>query len=197
MTSGAKAKISQMSVAEYTEYFEQFFKERKDVLHVKFSSGLSGSLNFARLSAEELREKYPDRRLYLTDSLVDYSGYGLITETLANQRGAGMSLEELYRWIKENRLRMHHWFFSTDLSFYIKGGRISKTAGIIGCLSTAELNMDNQGKLQPRENIRTKKKVIRRIVEMMELHVRDGLDYSGKCYICHSAWRTPGRLQTL
>ena len=189
MVAGAEAKTSQVALGEYTEYFEQLLQEGKDILHVEFSSGLSGSYNSARLVVEDLKEKYPDRKIYLVDSLAASSGYGLIMETLADMRDAGKSVEELYQWIEENRLRMHHWFFSTDLTFYIRGGRISKTAGVVGTLLgiCPLLNMDNLGRLQPREKIRTKKKVIRRIVEMMEAHAQDGTEYSGKCYICQSA----------
>lgn len=191
MTAGAEAKTSQISVSEYTEYFERLLQEGKDILHVEFSSGLSGSFNSARLAAEEMEEKHPENKIYLVDSLGASSGYGLIMETLADLRDSGMGIEELYRWIEENRLRMHHWFFSTDLTFYIKGGRISKTAGTVGTILgiCPLLNMDNLGRLMPREKIRTKKKVIRRIVEMMELHAENGRDYSGKCYICHSVSR--------
>lgn len=189
MTDGAETKTSQVTVAEYTEYFEKLLQEKKDILHVEFSSGLSGSYNSARLAVEELREKYPDRKIYLVDSLGASSGYGLIMETLADLRDSGKSAEEVYQWVEENKLRMHHWFFSTDLSFYIKGGRISKTAGTVGSILgiCPLLNMDDQGRLKPREKIRTKKKVIRRIVEMMEAHAQDGREYRGKCYICHSA----------
>lgn len=92
-------------------------------------------------------------------------------------------------WAEENKRNLHHWFFSSDLTFYIKGGRISKTAGFIGSVMgiCPLLNVDHEGRLIPREKIRTKKKVIRRIVEKMEENARDGLDYSGKCFLCHSA----------
>ena len=185
MTDGAETKTSQVTVAEYTEYFEQLLQEKKDILHVEFSSGLSGSYNSARLAVEELREKYPDRKIYLVDSLGASSGYGLIMETLADLRDSGKSAEELSQWVEENKLRMHHWFFSTDLSFYIKGGRISKTAGTVGSILgiCPLLNMDDQGRLKPREKIRTKMKVIRSIVEIIEAHAQDGREYRGKCYI--------------
>ena len=88
-----------------------------------------------------------------------------------------------------HRLKLHHWFFSTDLTFYIKGGRISKTSGTIGGLLgiCPLLNIDDKGKLIPRQKIRTKKKVIRAIVDKMEDFADNGLEYSGKCYISHSA----------
>lgn len=188
MSEGAETKTSQVSVSEYVQHFEKILQEEKDILHIEFSSGLSGSYNSAHLAMEELAEKYPERKLYLVDSLGASSGYGLIMETLADMRDAGKNIDELYQWIEENKLRMHHWFFSTDLSFYIKGGRISKTEGMVGSILNIcpLLNMDNVGKLKPREKIRGKKKVIQRIVEMMAVHAENGLSYHGKCYICHS-----------
>ena len=84
---------------------------------------------------------------------------------------------------------MHHWFFSTDLTFFIKGGRVTKTAGFVGQLLNIcpLLNVDNNGKLVPRDKIRTKRKVIREIVSRMEEHAEGGHAYSGKCYISNSA----------
>ncbi|MGN0624643.1 MAG: DegV family protein [Oscillospiraceae bacterium] len=188
MIAGADVKTTQVPVAEYLRYFEGLLQEEKDILHVEFSSGLSGSYHSACLAAKELAQKYPERKINIVDSLGASSGYGLIMETLADLRDEGKSMDQLYQWVEENKLRMHHWFFSTDLSFYIKGGRISKTAGMVGTILNIcpLLNMDNLGKLRPREKLRGKKKVIQRLVEMMRIHAEDGLDYSKKCYICHS-----------
>ena len=188
MTAGAETQTSQVPLAEYIQYFEKLLQEGKDILHIEFSSGLSGSYNSALLATQELAEKYPERKIYVVDSLAASSGYGLIMETLADMRDSGKSIEELYHWIENNKLHMHHWFFSTDLTFYVKGGRISKTAGMVGSILNIcpLLNVDNVGKLNPREKLRGKKKVIQRIVEMMEQHAENGLNYSGKCYICHS-----------
>lgn len=188
MKAGAETKTTQVPLEDYIEHFEHLLQEGKDILHVDFSSGLSGSCNSAMLAANELANQYPNQKIYVMDSLAASSGYGLIMETLADLRDAGKSIEELRDWIEENKLRLHHWFFSTDLSFYIKGGRISKTAGMIGSVLNIcpLLNMDQNGKLQLREKIRGKRKVIQRIVEKMELHAQDGRNYSGKCYICHS-----------
>jgi DegV family protein with EDD domain len=189
MVEGADTKTSQVTVTEYTEHFESMLKEGRDVLHVAFSSGLSGTFNSARIAVDELRDKYPEQKIYLVDSLAASSGFGLIMETLADLRDSGMGIEELYNWIEANKLRMQHWFFSTDLTFYIRGGRVSKTAGLVGNVLNIcpLLNVDNLGRLQPREKLRGKKKVIARTVEMMEKHAQDGLDYSGKCYISYSA----------
>ena len=189
MAEGADTKTSQVNVAEFIDYFTPFLKEGKDILHVSLSSGLSGSVNSARTAAEMLSEEYPDRKIYVVDSLGASSGYGLIMETLADMRDEGKSLDELHDWIEANKLRLHHWFFSTDLTFYVKGGRVSKASGFFGTMLNIcpLLNMDNLGRLIPREKIRTKKKVIKTIVDRMEECADDGLDYSGKCFISQSA----------
>lgn len=188
MVAGEEAKTSQVSAGEYAAFFEEALKEGKDVLHLTLSTGISGTYNSACVARDELAERYPDRKIYVVDSLGASSGYGLLMETLADMRDSGMGIDELYQWIEENKLGLHHWFFSTDLTFYIRGGRISRTAGFIGSVMSIcpLLNVDHEGRLIPREKIRTKKKVIQRIVEKMEQNARDGLDYSGKCFISHS-----------
>ena len=189
MIKGEETKTSQVSVGEYTPYFEGFLKEGKDILHITLSTGLSGTYNAACIAREELLEKYPDRKIYIVDSLGASSGYGLIVETAADMRDEGKSIDEIRDWLEENKLRMHHWFFSTDLTFYIRGGRVSKAAGFFGtALNICPLlNMDYLGRLIPREKIRGKKKVIKRIVEKMAEHVEDGKEYQGKCFMCQSA----------
>ena len=191
MIAGEDTKTSQVSVGDYEALFEKNLKDGKDILHVTLSSGISGTYNSACVARDELKERYPDRKIYVVDSLAASSGYGLLMETLADLRDSGMGIDELYRWAEENKLKLHHWFFSTDLTFFIKGGRVSKTAGFIGSVMNIcpLLNVDFEGKLIPREKIRTKKKVIARIVEQMEINAQDGLDYSGKCFLSHSLCR--------
>ncbi|MBO5113684.1 MAG: DegV family protein [Lachnospiraceae bacterium] len=191
MIAGEDTKTSQVSVGDYEALFEKNLKDGKDILHVTLSSGISGTYNSACVARDELKERYPDRKIYVVDSLAASSGYGLLMETLADLRDSGMGIDELYRWAEENKLKLHHWFFSTDLTFFIKGGRVSKTAGFIGSVMNIcpLLNVDFGGKLIPREKIRTKKKVIARIVEQMEINAQDGLDYSGKCFLSHSLCR--------
>ena len=135
-----------------------------------------------------LEEKYPDRKIYIVDSLGASSGYGLIMDKLAELRDEGMGIEEVHQWINEHKLELNHWFFSTDLTFYIKGGRVSKTSGFIGGLLgiCPLLDMNNIGKLIPRYKIRSKNKVIKAIVDKMEENATNGLDYADKCYLSHS-----------
>lgn len=188
MRDGAQTKTSQVNTEEFCKYFEEFLKEGYDILHVCLSSGISGVLNSANIAKEEMQMKYPERKIFVVDSLGASSGYGLLMDKLADLREEGMGIEELYHWAEENKLRLHHWFFSTDLTFYIKGGRISKTSGAIGSILNIcpLLNMDNAGKLIPRFKIRGKKKVIHEIVKKMAENAENGADYADKCYISHS-----------
>lgn len=188
MVAGEGTKTSQVPVKEYEDLFEESLSKGKDVIHLTLSSGISGSYNSACIARDEMQEKYPDRKIYVIDSLAASSGYGLLVDAAADRRDEGMSIDDLYTWIEENKLRVHHWFFSTDLTFYIRGGRVSKTAGFIGTIMNIcpLLNVSNEGKLIPREKIRTKKKVIRRIVDLMRENADNGTDYSGKCFISQS-----------
>ena len=189
MANGAETSTSQVNISEYLDFFTPILESGKDILHVCLSSGLSGSYNSASSAALIAREQFPDRKIYIVDSLGASSGYGLLMDKAADLRDDGMSIEALRDWLEAHKLDVHHWFFSTDLTFYIKGGRVSKTAGFIGTILgiCPLLNMDDKGRLIPREKIRTKKRVIREIVDKMEQFAEGGLDYSGKCYISESA----------
>ena len=189
MVDGAETKTSQVNVEEYTRYFETFLKEGKDVLHVCLSSGISGSINSAMIAKSELAEKYPDRKICVIDSLAASSGFGLLMDKMAELKAQGMGLEDLQKWAEENKQKVHHWFFTSDLTFFVKGGRVSKVSGFVGTVLNIcpLLNVSSDGKLIPRQKIRTKKKVITAIVDKMAEHAVDGLNYSGKCYISQSA----------
>ena len=188
MANGADTRTSQINADEFIQYFTPFLKEGKDILHLTLSSGISGVYNSAMIAKEELEEKYPDRKIYIVDSLAASSGYGLLMDKLADLRDEGMDIDSLHTWAEENKLKLHHWFFSSDLTFFVKGGRISKTAGFVGSVMDIcpLLNVDYQGKLIPRFKIRTKKKVIQAIANKMEEFAQDGLEYNGNCYMSQS-----------
>lgn len=189
MQNGAETKTSQINAAEYEEYFEQFLKEGKDVLHVSLSSGISGSFNSANIAKEMLKEKYPERKIFIVDSLTASSGFGLLVDALADLRDEGKPIDEVYEWAEKNKGKCLAWFFTSDLTFFIKGGRVSKTSGFVaGVLNICPmLNVDPNGKLIARQKVRTKKKVMEAIVKKMEEKAEGGIDYSGKCYMSHSA----------
>ncbi len=191
IAAGADTRTSQINAEEYLNYFEGMLNQGQDIFHVCLSSGLSGTFNSARIAAEMAAERYPDRKVVVVDSLAASSGFGLLMDQLADLRDGGMSLEDLEAWFEENRKRMHHWFFTTDLTTFIRGGRVSKTSGFVGTLLgiCPLLNVDAEGRLIPREKVRSKRKVIARIVEKMEELAANGTEYNGKCYISHSACR--------
>lgn len=188
MANGALTKTSQVSAGEYMEYFEGFLKQGKDLIHLTLSSGISGTLNSAIVARDQLKEKYPNRRIYVVDSLAASAGYGLLMDKLADLRDAGKEIEELYQWAIEHRLECQHWFFVSDLKYLIRGGRVSKVAGTIGnVLNICPLmNVDYQGRLIVRSKVRGKNAVIKAQVRKMEELAENGLEYAQECYISNS-----------
>ena len=188
LKSGSDSKTSQISVGEYEDYFKSLLDTGKDVLHVSLSTGVSGSYRSACTAADMLRESYPDRKIYVIDSLAASSGYGLLMDAAAQKRDEGYSIDELKNWIEDNKLRLHHWFFSSDLTFFVKGGRVSKVSGMIGGVFDIcpLLNVSNEGRLIPRSKIRTKKRVIVEIVNRMKEFAHGREKYNGKVFMSHS-----------
>ena len=176
MRDGAETKTSAIGVGEYEAFFCRYLEQGKDLIHVSLSSGISATVNSARIAARQAAEKYPERTVYVVDSLAASSGFGLLLQGMADQRDAGMDIDELFKWTEANKKRVQHWFFSTDLTFFIKGGRVKPVAGYVGNLLgiCPLLNVDFEGKLIPREKLRGKKKVIQAIVDRMAEHAEGG-----------------------
>lgn len=189
--AGAQPTTSQVGVGDYVELWEPFLKEGKDVLHLTLSSGISGTYNSACVAAEQLRQAYPERTVRVIDSLAASAGYGLLMEYLADLRDGGMGFTELGDWAEDHKLNVNHWFFVSDLDCLKRGGRVSATSALLAnALKICPvLNVDYEGKLIPRQKIRTTKKAIAELVRMMEAHAEDGLAYSGKCVLSQSNCR--------
>ena len=134
MVDGAETSTSQVNADEFEAFWQPYLEKGLDVVHITLSSGISGVINSANLAKEHMKAKFPERKIYVVDSLGASSGYGLLMDKLADLRDEGMSAADLAAWAMEHRLELHHWFFSTDLTFYIKGGRVTKTAGFLGQL---------------------------------------------------------------
>ena len=185
---GADTSTSQVSVGEYVDYFRELLQEGKDILHITLSSGISNTVQSANAAADMLRTDFPDRRIYIVDSLCASSGSGLFVDLLADLRDKGHSIEEVYEWALAHRRDIQHWFCSTDLTYYVKGGRVSKVGGVLGGIFEIcpLLNVSPAGKLVVISKVRTKKKVLTALVDKMQQHADNGLDYSGKCYISNS-----------
>lgn len=186
--AGQKGVTSQINPADYIDYFTKLLETGKDVLHVTLSSGLSGTYQSALTAAETVRERFPERKLLIVDSLGASSGYGLQMETLARMRDEGKTIDELYDWALNNRLRIQHLFCSTTLTYYVRGGRISPAAGKIGNLLgiCPVMRMDHPGHLAINSRVRTKKRALRALVDQMAELADGGEAYSGRCFISHS-----------
>ena len=189
--AGAEPTTSQVSVGEFVALWEPVAAGGSDVLHVSLSSGLSGAYNAATLAASQVEAAHPGRRVLVVDSLGASSGYGMLVEYLADLRDAGASLDEAHAWALAHRLNVHHWFFSTDLTSYVRGGRVSRVSGFVGTALRIcpVLDMNDEGRLIPRDKIRTKAKAERDVVARMGEHAEGGLAYAGKCSISQGACR--------
>ena len=187
--AGSMPVTSQVNATEYLAMFEPPLQSGKDVLHITLSSGISGSYNSAKIAEEELRAKYPERKIYVIDSIAASAGYGLLVDTALDLRDNGASIDQLAQWLEENKIRLHHWFFTSDLKHFKRGGRVSATAAVMGSLLNIcpVLNVDPNGKLIPRSKVRGKKNVIREMAELMKKHAEGGVQYNKKCFISHSA----------
>lgn len=187
ISNGMKPTTSQVGYGDYIEFFEKFLKEGKDVLYIDLSSGISGDYNTLKMVVEELNEKY-ENKIYAVDSLCASSGQGMLVMYAAENRKNGMSIEDNYKWCEDNKLNIQHWFISTDLTSFVRGGRISKTSGFFGSMLKIcpLMTVATDGTLLPLEKIRTKSKAMQgQINKMIEL-ADNGKDYDGLCYICVS-----------
>jgi DegV family protein with EDD domain len=145
--AGAMPVTSMINVDEFTKFFEPFLSAGMDVLHIEMSSAISGTYKLCPHGQEELLARYPERKFYLVDSLGASAGFGMLVDAAWDMKQAGSSAEEIYNWLEENKLNLHHWFFSTDLKHYKRGGRISATSAAFGTLLSIcpVMNMDHEG----------------------------------------------------
>lgn len=188
MLAGEKAKTSQVSVEDYTSLFTEALEAGKDILHITLSSGISGTYNAALVAKADLEPKYPDRKIYIVDSLNATGGYALLVLKAAELRDEGKDIDTIYQWLLEHRLEIQSWVMTSDLTFLIKGGRISKTAGFFGSMMNIcpIIEILPDGSLGVREKIRTKKRAMKRMVDLMVKHAKDGTAYAGTCFLSNS-----------
>lgn len=187
LSEGKLPNTSQINEFAYEEFFEDLV-QRGDVLHIAFGSGMSNSVANAQKAAQLVRERHPERKLLVIDSLCSSSGYGMLVDYAADLRDGGASMEEVAQWVTENRNRVHHQFFSTDLKYFRRGGRVSGPAATIGAILNIcpIMRLNDEGRIIAYDKVRGRKAAIRTTVERMVQHAEGGTDYSGKCFICHS-----------
>lgn len=168
LREGKMAVTTQMNPEEVKEKFEPILKAGNDILHLGFSSGLSGTYNSMRIAAEELAEEYPDRKIIVIDTLCACLGEGLLLYYALKRKEEGMTIDELAQWVEENKLHVCHNVTVDDLNHLQRGGRVSKTAAILGTMVQIKpiIHMDNQGCLQVIGKERGRKKSIHKLVDM-------------------------------
>lgn len=187
LADGKMPQTSQLNEYKYLEFFEEQL-QKGDLLHITLGTGMTQSYQNALRAAEELSEKYPERKLIVVDSMCSSSGYGLLVDYAADMRDRGCGMDEIHEWILEYRQKVHHQFFSTELEYYRRSGRMSgATAMIATVLSICPImRLDDGGHIIAYSKVRGKNHAIKTTLEAMKNHAENGDQYSGKCYVCHS-----------
>jgi len=190
LENGAMPTTSLICVERYKDYFRNLL-EKGDLLHIAFDSGLSRSVENAYRAAEELKQDYPDRKIYVVDSLCGCLGYGLLVDTLADMRDSLNSIDEVYNWAMINRANVHHQFFTTTLKYFRKSGRVSTPAALIGDLLKIcpIMRVDKNGRIIVYSKAISVKKAISKTAQEVETHIYGGKDYGDRIWIAHSSCR--------
>ena len=175
LSSGAESVTTQITPIVFRDVFEKYCKEGKDVLYIAFSSGLSGTVNSARLVAQELSEEYPERKVVCIDSLCASIGEGYLVYLAGKLRKEGKSFDEVVEFVNENRTRVCHWFTVDDLIHLKRGGRLNSLEAVVGTALKIKpvLSVDREGKLTVVAKVRGTKKGMEYLVERL---VSDGID---------------------
>ena len=170
LREGEMATTSAVNVSDFTETIEPHLKEGRDVLVVAFSSGLSATCHSAQIAAQELSEQYPERKVYVVDSLCASLGQGLLVWLAAKERAAGKTIDEVRDWAVGHKLSICHQFTVDDLHFLKRGGRISSTTAFVGSMLQIKpvLHVDNDGKLMTVAKARGRRAALKALVDRME-----------------------------
>ena len=187
MRQGSMPTTSQANAEETMDTWRPILDSGKDILHLAFSSGLSGSCNSAKIAAEELRESYPDRKIIVVDSLCASLGEGLFVDYAVEMKKAGKDMEEIAGWLEAHKLNFCHVFTVDDLNHLYRGGRVSRAAAVLGTMINIKpvLHVDNEGHLIPLGKVRGRKKSLIKLVDMMEERIGDWRDKQTKIFISH------------
>ena len=186
MLSGEKSQTTQVNTEEYIDSFRKYLEQGQDIFHICLSSGVSGTFNSCHIAKDILQEEFPERKIEIVDSLMASSGYGLLVDKACMLKKQGLDMETLRIEVEKWRNCLHAYFFTSDLRFFIQGGRVSKAAGFIGGLLKIcpVLKITEEGKLKPIEKVRGKKQAMENILSKME---KEGYLSTEKCFISHSA----------
>ncbi|MCL2077436.1 MAG: DegV family protein [Oscillospiraceae bacterium] len=169
MREKVSTSTSNINAGTFEKRFTEILEEGKDFIYISFSSGLSSSYSFAQTTADALKEKYPDRKIYIVDSLCVTYGLGLYVDYAVKMRSQGKSIEKVYSWLENNKQTMCHWFTVDDLFFLKRGGRISAATAVAGTLLGIKpfLRVNEEGKLENVSKARGRRAALAMLVDKM------------------------------
>ncbi len=185
LREGKTGKTSAINLESFLAAMEPILQAGKDLLYLGFSSGLSGTYQVGAMAAQELAEKYPERKIYAVDTLCASLGQGLLLDHAARLKAAGKTIEEVKEFVENNRLNLVHWFTVDDLNHLKRGGRVSATTALVGSLLSIKpiLHVDDEGHLISMEKVRGRKAAIHRLAEKLDETMFS--DQPQPVYICH------------
>lgn len=187
MRDGSLPTTAQVNSEELKDLLRPQLEAGRDILHIAFSSGLSGTYNSCMLAASDLREEFPDRTILVVDSLCASMGEGLLVDKAVELRNAGRTIEETCAWLEEHKRNLCHVFTVNDLFHLFRGGRVSRAAAIVGSVISLKplLHVDDEGHLIPLKNVRGRKKSLQGLVDMMEERVGSWRGKDNRIFISH------------
>lgn len=187
IAEGKVPRTSQVNTYTYCEYFRKLLA-KGDVFHIAFGSGMTPSVHNAREAAAILRQEFPQRKLTVVDSYCSSSGYGLFVDEAADLWDGGASMEELQQWCDDHCRMMHHQFFTTDIQYFRRSGRMSgptaTIASILNICPILRLNID--GRIIAYDKVRGKRAAMQKTVDEIARLAEDGVNYAGKIFLSHA-----------
>lgn len=191
MRAGSMPTTSQVNPERVRALFEPYLKEGKDILHIAFSSGLSGTFNSCRIAAQELMEEYPERKIRVVDSLAASLGQGLLVYLAQRRREEGADFDSVAQWTEEHKKNIVHLFTVDDLNHLYRGGRVSRTTAILGGMLNIKpiLHVDEEGKLIPIGKVRGRKKSLLELVTLMDSKIGSYAKSCDTIFISHGDCR--------
>ena len=185
MRRGGVAKTAAANIATFVKAFEPYLQQGQDILYLGFSSGLSTTYNSARIAAQQLGQKYPERKLLAVDTLAASAGQGLLLYLAAQKKAQGASVTETAAYIEGLIPKLAHWFTVDDLEYLKRGGRVSPTVAFVGGLLGIKpvLHVDDEGHLIKVSTARGRKRSLEALADKYgELALTPG---EGAVFISH------------
>lgn len=179
---------SQINQFTYEEFFRKELSEGNDLLHLCFGTGMTQSYNQAVNAAEVVRKEFPERKLIVIDTTCSSSGYGMIVDDAADLWDEGKSLQEVATYVEENKYNIHHQFFTTDLKYFKRTGRVSGPTASIGTVLRIcpLMHLNHAGRIIAYSKVMGKRNAMKATLDWMEKHAKDGKNYNRKIFISHS-----------